>query len=134
MKRFPTIEELMKHFMDSPIPEHIGHDSNFPRANIVDDNTQVILELGLAGWDKEDIKIDLYDDRLMVTGNSKTNHTNGGTYLRRELKRSSFTKQFVLGPNTDRAKIEAKYENGLLSITVPKLTPNKLKPVNIPIR
>jgi HSP20 family protein len=129
--------KLFKEFTSDSfdVPSTIGFaDATFPKTDMLDTGDKVIIHLGLAGWNKEDIKIELFNDRLTVIGESKLNNTTEGTYLKRELKRSKFSKQFVLGNNIDRAGIEATYENGLLSISIPKIKRVKLEPTIIPIK
>ena len=44
-------------------------------------------------------------------------------YVKREIKRSAFQRSFRLGDNLDESKISGAYDNGILTLTVPKLTP-----------
>jgi HSP20 family protein len=109
-------------------------DSGFPKTNLLEDDTKFIVELGLSGWKKDELRIEVLGDNLVVAGESKESSTQGGKYLRRELKRSKFSKTIVLGKDLDRDNIEATYEDGLLTVTVPKLQKSEPRSTRINIK
>lgn len=108
--------------------------SGFPKTNLIEDDTKFIVELGLSGWKKNELQIEVLGDNLVVAGESKASPTQGGNYLRRELKRSKFSKTIVLGKNLDRDNIEATYEDGLLTVTVPKLQKSEPQSTKVNIK
>ena len=97
--------------------------SAYPKCDIVefDDRIEIIAEI--PGLSKDQITIDVEDSIITLKGekNSKIEEKEGGTYLRREVKRSSFQRTFTADTkifNLD--KLKAKFEDGVLELTVPK--------------
>lgn len=97
--------------------------SAYPKVNVVDHPDTVTIEAELAGYNKNDIDISVHDGVLTISGASQsTEQTDKVVYLLRELKRSTFSRSFKLGDQLDVSDVAAKFDNGLLIITVQKLT------------
>jgi HSP20 family protein len=131
-----AFHSLFGEFFDtsSHDPAKIGVvDLGFPKTDIIENDTAFIVELGLSGWKRDELKVELLGDNIVVSGEASTEKQEG-KYLRRELKRSKFSKTILLGQNLDRDNIEAKYEDGLLTVTVPKLKKGLHDPVRIEIK
>jgi len=97
--------------------------SSYPKVNVISDNDSVLIEAELAGYTKNDIDIAVQDGVLTVSGKASQHaeHTDKAVYLLRELKRSAFSRSFKLGDQLDVSDIDAKFNNGLLTITIQKL-------------
>ena len=96
---------------------------SYPRVDVVDYNDRVEILAEIPGLSKDQITIDVEDNIITLKGekNSKVEEKEGGTYLRREVKRSSFQRTFTADNkifNLD--KLKAKFEDGVLELTVPK--------------
>ena len=90
------------------------------RTDILDKGDRYMLQAELPGFDKQDIKIDLYGETLTIS--AETNEENKDGYVRRERRYGSFTRSFdVSGINTEA--IKAAYNNGVLELDLPKRTP-----------
>ena len=97
-----------------------------------DDKVGVIAEI--PGLDKKDLSIDVEDGVLTVAGNKHGLFDDeGAKVIRRELKHSSFKRQFELGELLDGEKIKASFKDGLLSIEIPKIEPEKPKKHSVKI-
>lgn len=97
--------------------------SAYPKVNVMDYNDKVVVEAELAGYNKEDVSVKTLDGILVISGEAKQYKSSEETvYLRRELKRSKFSRSFSLGTELDGSKVEAIMNNGLLTITIPKKT------------
>lgn len=107
--------------------------SSFPKINVKEYSDKTIIEAGIAGLDKEDIKITIDDNSLTIAGKCGTNKEDKDeecTYLIRELKYSEFSRSFNLPDNMyDLERVLAEFKNNLLYITLPKLKeePKKLE-------
>jgi HSP20 family protein len=107
----------------------------FPVHNLIETADNYIVELALAGWKKKDITIEVSDKELLVSGESTSNHPfPQEAYLQRSITRSKFSKTITLGPNIDQDKIEAKYEDGLLTVTIQKRIKIKTVPIKVSIK
>ena len=102
--------------------------SNFakstPAVNILETEKEFKIEVAAPGLKKEDIKVELENDLLTISSEVKKEteeKDKDGRYTRREFSYSSFKRSFTVDEDTvDTEKIDAKYENGVLNIVVPK--------------
>jgi len=70
------------------------------------------------------LMIEVEDGKLTISGDKHgTFDVKGAKVIRRELKQSSFKRQFELGDLLDGSKIKANFKDGLLSIEIPKIEP-----------
>lgn len=105
--------------------------ANFvPATNIVENEKDFRIELSAPGFNKTDIKVEVENDTLVIKGEHKEekNETKEN-YTRKEFNYGSFTRSFTLPENINTETLEAKYENGILSIVLPKRTEEKVKAV-----
>ena len=98
--------------------------SSYPKVNVISDDDSVLIEAELAGYKREDIDISVQDGVLTISGKTSQHaeQTDKAVYLLRELKRSSFSRSFKLGDQLDVSDVDAKFDNGLLTISIQKLT------------
>lgn len=84
-----------------------------------------MVEVELPGVQKEEINIDLRDDRLSIAvqRNEQVNEEREN-YIRRERKSASMCRSFYV-ENVKSEDVKAKFENGLLTIVLPKREPGK---------
>ncbi len=95
--------------------------SQVPLANIQENETTHSIELAVPGLKKEDIKIELKDNKLTISANVKKEETTENERsVRKEFSYHSFKRSFNLPKLVDTEKIEAKNENGLLTVLIPK--------------
>ena len=81
------------------------------------------LSMNLPGVKKEDIKAELKNGYITVSASTETNNDSqddDGNYLRRERFYGSTSRSFYVGDQIREEDIKAKYENGVLTLTVPK--------------
>ena len=100
----------------------------YPKVNVYEFEDKVGLIAEIPGLDKKDLNIEVEDGKLTISGDKHgTFDVEGAKVLRRELKQSSFKRQFELGDLLDGDKIKANFKDGLLSIDIPKIEPKKPK-------
>jgi len=96
-------------------------DNFVPSIDISETEDQFLISAELPGMKKEDININLENGRLSINGErSFESEQNGKKYHRIETKYGSFNRSFQLPDNVDEGSINAKYEDGLLNITIDK--------------
>jgi len=102
---------------------------SYPKVNVIDFSDRVVIEAEIPGLDKSDVNVEIESNVLTIVGNKLVvpdkEQGETGTYIRRELKRSSFRRSFTLGDNISKDKVEAVFQNGMLTITLPKVKPTK---------
>ena len=108
-----------------------GHEGySVPAVNVAENGECFRLELAVPGLTKEDLNINLEKNVLTISAEKKTeNQQNNEKYMRKEFSYNSFKRSFHLPEQIETDRIEAKYENGVLNIWIPKKDEAKEKPV-----
>ncbi|MDR0768976.1 MAG: Hsp20/alpha crystallin family protein [Dysgonamonadaceae bacterium] len=93
-----------------------------PAVNIVETKTGFRIEIGAPGVAKEDFKVDIDKDNLLtISAEKKTEKEDKNErYLRKEFGYSQFKQTLILPDEIDKDVIAASYENGVLSVSIPK--------------
>jgi HSP20 family molecular chaperone IbpA len=81
------------------------------------------LDIDLPGYKKEDVKAQLKDGYMTITAETSQNNDqkdDNGKYIRRERYYGTCSRSFYVGENITEEDIKAKFENGILKISVPK--------------
>lgn len=92
-----------------------------PSANITENGKDYKIELAAPGLEKKDFKIELENKVLTISSEKEEEKKEENkNFKRREFSYSSFSRSFQLPEDVLADKIDAKYENGLLKLTVPK--------------
>jgi HSP20 family protein len=105
-------------------------DTTLPSVNIKESTDDFEVELAAPGFEKKDFNIELNHDLLTISSEKKVeNETKEGQqFARREFSYQSFSRSFTLPNTADGDKIKAKYENGILKVSIPKREEAKPKP------
>lgn len=102
-----------------------------PAVNVKEDDGTFSLEVAAPGLNKEDFKVKVDKDILTISSEveNKTEDTDSaGKYTRKEFSYRSFQRSFTLPESVDGDGINAKYENGVLHVSLPKREEAKVKP------
>jgi len=92
-----------------------------PAVNITEVDGQYNISVAAPGMKKDDFKIDLEGDMLIISAEKEeTKEEKKKKYNRKEYNYSSFSRSFTLPTEVKRDKIEAKYEDGVLNLVLPK--------------
>lgn len=104
--------------------------SKSPFVNIKETEDDFSLEFSIPGISKDDVNIELDNEKLTVSAEFKSDGSkDAGNFTRREFHVSSFKRSFILPDTIDASKIRANHENGILEILMPKKEEAKPKPV-----
>lgn len=95
------------------------------RTNIKELEGGYELELELPGYGKDEIKVSLDSGYLIVSAKKAKREEDDKKYLRREISEST-SRSFYVGTNITQEDIKAKYDNGILRLTVPKDQPKQV--------
>lgn len=99
-----------------------------PEANIIENDTDYRVELAAPGLEKKDFKIQVDNGMLIISAEKEEEKEEKNARLRRrEFSYNSLYRSFRLPDNSNPEKIEAKYENGLLRLAIPKMKESKLQ-------
>ena len=106
-----------------------ARNTSLPSVNISEDDKCFCVDVVAPGFKKENFKVDIEDDVLTISAESKTESNEEDKkrqYSRREYSHSSFTRSFRLPENAKDDNISASYKDGILKIDIPK-TENPVK-------
>lgn len=137
----PTIfgENLFDDFMDDAFernffggrnPLYGKHSKNLMKTDVKETETGYELDIDLPGFKKDEISAHLEDGYLTVSaakGVDKDEKDNEGRYIRRERYSGSMTRSFYVGNTVTEEDIKAKYEDGILSLSIPKKDPKAVE-------
>ena len=102
--------------------------SAYPKVNVYEYEDKIGIIAEIPGLDKKQLEVSVEDGVLTISGDKHSAFENDGAkVLRRELKQSSFKRQFELGELLDGENIKASFKDGILSVSVPKVEPEKPK-------
>jgi len=100
----------------------------YPKVNVYEWDTKIGVIAEIPGLSKKDLSVEVTDGILTISGDKhKLFDVGDAKVVRKELKQSSFKRQFELGESLDGSKIKAKFEDGVLSIEIPKIEPETPK-------
>ncbi len=99
-----------------------------PAVNIIENFPNFVVEIAAPGFNKEDFKIEVEETTLKVSSEkaSKKEEDTNSNFRKREFNYKSFERSFKLPENIESDKIQANYENGILSVTIPKMEEKKV--------
>lgn len=105
------------------MPAQIGRQimRNMPATNIRENDREYTIELAAPGMAKDDFAVDIDEGMLTISSQKEQDSTTEeDNYTRREYNYSSFSRSFKLPDAVKAEEIKARYEEGVLKITVPK--------------
>jgi HSP20 family protein len=104
--------------------------SNVPAVNVVEHGDGFRIEVAAPGLKKEDFKLNLNHNNLTIAAyqENKAEEKQNEKYTRREFNYSSFQRTFMLPNSVNADEIKASYNDGVLSIEIPKREEAKVKP------
>jgi len=113
-------------FFDDFVP--MGRMPKFDtKCDIYEKGGNVHIELDAPGYNKDEIKLDVDDGVLTISGHKKEEKEDKEkNYFRKERNYGSFKRQFTIG-KIDESKINANFNNGVLKISFPKETKKETK-------
>lgn len=133
----PTLKTLDS-FLDnllSDLPVTQNTSMNFPAVNIMETNDAYELEFNVPGRKKEDFKITIDKNILSVSfEKNEVQKEETKQYIKREFGTQSFKRSFTLDEKINIEDINAKYENGILLLTLPKKEEVKVLPKEISVK
>ena len=119
---FREMEEMERRFMRDPFAMFDGNELSVFKTDISDQGDSYLLETDLPGFDKKDIRLDLNGDTLTIRAerhSESEQKEHKDKYLRVERSYGSYSRAFDVSL-VDTARIKAKYEDGVLKLTLPK--------------
>ncbi|HCI24637.1 MAG TPA: Hsp20/alpha crystallin family protein [Lachnospiraceae bacterium] len=128
-------ENLFDDFMDGfAFPtanwNYAKNTANVMKTDIKENDKGYELDVDLPGYKKEDVKAELKDGYLTISAsndNTKEEKDEDGKYIRKERYTGSVSRSFYVGKYVTEEDIHAKFENGILKLSVPKVDVPKVE-------
>lgn len=133
----PTFNNFFDDFFKGEFPTTNRSNSN-TGVNISESDADFLIEVALPGLEKGDFDVNVEADVLTISAerkaeNNEEGEENGRKYTRREFNFTSFKRSFYLPENVNSDDISANYNNGILSLSLPKVVKEEVKPKTIEI-
>jgi HSP20 family protein len=133
--QLPDIRLLDDRF-DRLIERAFGRDRQapwMPAMDVYETDEKVVVTVELPGITAEDVEVSVEDSTLTVSGKREfASEVTEESYHRIERRYGSFSRAVTLPPQVDAGKVDARFDDGVLSIEVPKV--EKAKPKKIQIK
>jgi len=125
-------EDLFDEMMDFPFeddffgkrnPLYGKKAKNMMKTDVKEHETGYEVDIDLPGFKKEELNLDLTDGYLTISaskGLDKDEEDKKGKYIRKERYAGSMSRSFYVGDGITEEDIKAKYENGILKLSIPK--------------
>ncbi|HYQ93081.1 MAG TPA: Hsp20/alpha crystallin family protein [Candidatus Competibacteraceae bacterium] len=99
-------------------------EEKLPRVDVIDRDEAVVVRAEVPGVDKDNLEVTLSDNTITIKGStSHEEKEEKGNYYRCEISQGSFARTVALPADVDGSKAKASFKDGLLEVTLPKVTP-----------
>lgn len=123
------IDDIFNGGLPSVFSQNFNAGISLPMVNIKETAEAYFVEMAVPGLKKSDFQIDIDNQVLSISTEMKEeSEEKDGNYTRREFGYSSFKRSFTLPETVDEGNIRANYNEGILSIHLPKKEEAKQKP------
>ena len=106
-------------------------DQGFPKIDIIDHENDIEVQAALPGIKKEELEVSINNQSITIRTTSKKEEKQEGKYFRREITKGEFQRTLSLPDNIDSDSAKAKFENGMLTLTIPKTEKSQRKCIKI---
>ncbi len=130
---FDDVDQFLQDFAGFSRRDFEALERFTPAVNMVETENDFRLSLDLPGMNKDQIKISLDDRTLTITGERKFEKeaSDKNKFLRFERSYGSFQRSFTLPSAVENKEIKAKYNDGVLEVTLPKTPEAKARTIDI---
>lgn len=96
--------------------------THIPKVDVIDRDNEIVIKVMMPGIEKKDIDISMTKNTVTIKGKSSHEQKDEkGDYYRCEISKGSYMRTLALPENVDEDKAKAKFKDGMLELTMPKL-------------
>ena len=120
---FPFDDDFDKYFFGKKNPLYGKHAKNMMKTDVKETDNSYEVDIDLPGFKKDEINAKLENGYLTISaakGLDKDEKDKKGKYIRRERYAGAMSRSFYVGEGVTQDEIKARYEDGILKLTVPK--------------
>lgn len=115
------LDNILGHTFETELKPSFNKGISLPAVNIKETNNEFLLELAAPGMKKSDLNIEVDNKVLSISSEvSAKNETENNNYIRREFGYASFKRTFNLPETVDSSIVSANYNDGILTVNLPK--------------
>ncbi len=114
-------KKAFEDFMDSTFGVFDDFSRQRPSINVAELEGSFEVQVAAPGLEKSDFKIQVIGDHLHISANRQPVEEEGREWLRREFHYGDFERRIKISDRVDRKKVKARYEQGVLTVKLPKL-------------
>lgn len=135
---FEDMERLFENFSsrgwlrpfqwDIPVMDELisSSDKKLPCVDVIDRDDEILVKAELPGVDKKDLEISVSNNSVTIKGKmSHEEKEEKGNYYRCEISRGAYVRNVTLPASVDESKSKARFKDGMLEITLPKMEKTK---------
>ena len=127
MNIFDEVEQMMHQAFGHSLENGSSRLSYSPLMNVSETESDYLVMMDLPGVEKKDVEVNLRNDILTVSGERKTSEKGDeNNRIWHETDYGAFSRSFELTSDIVEEKVKAKFNNGVLNITIPKAEEIKL--------
>jgi HSP20 family protein len=138
LKEVVSLRERMSRVFDDPLFRFDGRSEEtemgawLPAVDMFEKDDHLVIKAELPGMEKKDISLDFKDGVLTLSGVRKQeNEVREENFYRREMSYGKFVRSFSLPADSDAEKIKADFQNGVLTVEVPRPAQPKPKQIKV---
>ena len=124
MDDFPFGKEFEKEMFPEKSPLYGKHAKNMMKTDVRETDDSYEVDIDLPGFKKDEVNVKLEDGYITISAakglDKDEKDKKTGKYIRQERYAGSMSRSFYVGEDISQDEIKAKYENGILQLTIPK--------------
>ncbi|MBW6484887.1 MAG: Hsp20/alpha crystallin family protein [Syntrophobacterales bacterium] len=130
-----VFDDFSRSFDLTPFGSERGRDVFYPSVDVTEGDKEVTVKAELPGMEEKDIDVSLTDNSLTIRGEKREEREDKGKdYWHKETSYGSFSRVIPLPEGIDTEKVDARFKNGVLTVTMPKLETTITKSRKISIK
>lgn len=107
-------------------------EGRMPKVDVIDRDNEVVVKAEIPGVNKEDLEVSTTDNTVTIKGTtSHEEKEEKGDFYRCEISRGSFSRTVALPSDVDNSKAKASFKNGILELTLPKVSKSKRRSIKV---
>lgn len=127
-------DQFFEDFFDLATFDDLQPKTSFPKINVIESDDAYEIDIAIAGFDKDDIKLELKDNDLFIQGNKQNDQQDENKrFLRREISSRSFKRIVRLPSKIDSKSVKAEYQNGIIKVMINKVKEEKSNKIEVKI-
>jgi HSP20 family protein len=139
IRELSSMRDMMDRLFDDGFPRPLAgalwDTASVPTMDLYQTEDNVVVKMGLPGVKPEDIQISVTNGVLSIRGEVKEEkEEKEKTYHLRERRYGSFSRSVTLPSNVSIEKSDAEFDNGILTLTLPKAEEAKAKTISVKVR